>query len=69
MKKVQIVFSGFTLALLLFLTGCFTSVGPTPIDVTFESAIQTGGASNTADSTGLTLTFNLDPTTLEASDI
>lgn len=69
MKKVQIVFSGFTLALLLFLTGCFTSVGPTPIDVTFESAIQTGGASNTADSTGLTLTFNLDPVTLEASDI
>lgn len=37
--------------------------------VTFESAVQTGGSSDTADSTGLTLTFDIDPTTLAAGDI
>ncbi len=37
--------------------------------LTFQSAVQTGGTSGTADSTGLTLTFDVDPTTLAASDI
>jgi len=37
--------------------------------VAFESAVQTGGTSGTADSTGLTLTLSVDPTTLAASDI
>jgi len=41
----------------------------TPIAVTFESAVQTGGTSGTADSTGLALTFSIDPTSLAASDI
>ena len=40
-----------------------------PTAVTFESAVQTGGTSGTADSTGLTLTFSVDPTTLAAGDI
>ena len=37
--------------------------------VTFQSAVQTGGTSGTADSTGLTLSFDVDPTSLAASDI
>lgn len=37
--------------------------------ITFESAVQTGGSSGTASTTGLTLTFSVDPTTLAASDI
>ena len=37
--------------------------------VTFISAVQTGGTSGTADSTGLTLSFDVDPTSLAASDI
>ncbi len=41
----------------------------TLIPVTFNSAVQSGGTSSTADSTGLTLTFSVDPTTLAASDI
>ncbi len=41
----------------------------TPTAVTFESAVQVGGISGTADSTGLTLTFSVDPTTLTAGDI
>jgi hypothetical protein len=37
--------------------------------VTFVSAVQTGGTWGTADSTGLTLTFSVDPTTLTADNI
>lgn len=37
--------------------------------VAFQSAVQTGGTSGTADSTALTLTFDVDPTTLAAGDI
>jgi len=40
-----------------------------PTEVTFQSAVQSGGASGTADSTALTLTFSLDPTTLSAENI
>ncbi|HBD94704.1 MAG: hypothetical protein A2015_07115 [Spirochaetes bacterium GWF1_31_7] len=38
-------------------------------NVVFQSAVQTGGTSCTTESTGLTLTFDIDPTTLAASDI
>jgi hypothetical protein len=37
--------------------------------VTFSSAVQVGGTSNSADTTSLTLTFSVDPTTLAAGDI
>lgn len=37
--------------------------------VNFISAVQEGGISGTASSTGLTLTFDVDPMTLTASDI
>jgi large repetitive protein len=40
-----------------------------PMAVTFQSAVQTGGTSGTTDSTGLTLSFNVDPTTLTAGNI
>ena len=40
-----------------------------PTAVSFISAVQTGGASYAADSTALTLTFDIDPTTLTADDI
>ncbi len=39
------------------------------IDVNFSNAVQTGGATGTADSTGLILTFNVDPATLTADNI
>ena len=69
MKKT--VFTVIAFGVLLLLTGCPTPNGPTPTPtaVTFVSAIQTGGTSGTADSTALTLTFDVDPTTLAASDI
>ncbi len=37
--------------------------------VTFESTVQIGGTLGTVNSTGLALTFSVDPTTLAASDI
>jgi len=37
--------------------------------VDFESAVQIGGTSETADSTGLKLTFDIDPTTLTADNL
>jgi hypothetical protein len=43
--------------------------GPAPIAVTFESVVQTGGTSGTSDSTGLILTFDVDPTTMTADNI
>ena len=56
------------LALMVLGFGC-PLTGNGFLDVTFESAVQTGGTSGTADSTGLTLTFDVDPTSLDASDI
>ena len=44
-------------------------VDSTPISVVFQSAVQSGGISGTNETTGLTLTFDVDPTTLAASDI
>lgn len=49
--------------------GCSDDSGEEPVDVVFESAVQTGGTSGTADSTGLTLTFSVDPDSLAAGDI
>lgn len=77
MKKKNGVFLGLLIAALLLLTmACPTPVdggngggGTPPTAVTFESAVQTGGTSGTASTTGLTLTFSVDPTTLTADDI
>jgi len=49
------------------ITAVFPDTGTVP--VTFQSAVQTGGETDISDSTGLTLTFDIDPTTLAASDI
>lgn len=79
MKEKKNIFLGLLIAASLLLTiGCDltgTDDGgngggdPTPTAVTFESAVQTGGTSGTANSTGLTLTFSVDPTTLTADNI
>lgn len=45
------------------------SVTTTLLVVVLQSAVQTGGISGISDSTGLTLTFSIDPTTLAAGDI
>ena len=50
-------------------TAVFPATGATDINVTFQSVVQTGGTSGTADSTGLTLTFDVDPTSLTSDDI
>lgn len=48
----------------------FPATGEVPdIDVNFLSAVQIGGANGTADSTGLTLTFDDDPATLTVDNI
>ncbi len=48
----------------------FPATGAIPdIDVEFVSATQTGGTTGTANSTGLTLTFDIDPATLTADNI
>lgn len=39
------------------------------IDVVFQSVAQVGGVNGTADSTSLTLTFDVDPATLTAENI
>ena len=79
MKQIKSIFTSvLSVALLLLFIGC--SSNPTepnvnnegetaPVAITFESAVQTGGVFGTADSTGLTLTFSIDPATLSASDI
>ncbi len=54
-------------SLLMLLLGGGSVAGD--IDMTFESAVQTGGDSGTADSTGLTLTFDVDPATLTEDNI
>jgi len=55
-------------------SGIVTAVFPitgalSDIDVTFTGAEQTGGASNSVTTTGLELTFSVDPTTLSVADI
>jgi hypothetical protein len=68
MKKLSHAVLVLILILVLALTGCGGGSGG---GVTFLSAKQIGGPSETADyeSTGLTLTFSADPTTLTADDI
>lgn len=52
------------------ITAFFPATGAGPdIDVEFISAEQTGGASGTADSTALTLTFDVDPASLTVDNI
>ncbi|MCF7944904.1 MAG: BspA family leucine-rich repeat surface protein [Spirochaetia bacterium] len=46
-----------------------TGAEETTTNVVFQNAVQAGGTSGTADSTGLLLTFDVDPTTLTADDI
>ncbi len=48
-------------------TAVFPATGVAP--ATFISVTQTGGASSTATTTALTLTFSVDPTSLAASNI
>ena len=67
MKKL--VFAALAIAGVLFLAGCPNQDGPTSTTVSFISAEQTGGVDGTMDSTGLILTFDIDPATLAASDI
>ena len=80
MKKERNVFLGtlFAILLILLTTGCDSTGtgvggngggGSPVIDVVFQSVIETGGTSTTTDSTGLTLTFDVDPTTLTAANI
>ena len=61
--------SGFTISGSPQTAVVYTDTTIPPTAVTFESAVQTGGTSGTADSTGLTLTFSVDPTTLTADNI
>ena len=73
MGKRKSIISGLLIAVSLLLTiGCdltgTNDAGYT--EVTFLSAEETGGTSSTVDSTGLTLTFDVDPTTsLKAGNI
>jgi len=51
-------------------TATFPTTGAIPdIDVTFTGATQTGGTSETANTTGLNLEFDIDPETLTADNI
>jgi len=51
-------------------TAVFPATGAvSDIDVTFQSAVQTGGTSNSVTTTGLTLTFSVDPITLTVDNI
>ena len=82
MKKKMTTISGLIVAAsLLLIIGC-NLTGPdggsdggsdggelTPTAITFESAVAADGADGTANTTELTLTFSVDPTTLAASDI
>lgn len=77
MKKKNGVFLGLLIAALLLLTmACPTPVdggngggGTPPTAVTFESAVAADGADGTENTTELTLTFSVDPTTLTAENI
>ncbi len=51
-------------------TVVFPATGvPSDVDVTFSSAVQAGGTSNSVSTTSLTLTFSVDPTTLALANI
>jgi hypothetical protein len=67
MKKLLPVV--FVVVMLLSVVSCDPSIGETAVATAFQSVVQTGGTSGTAESTALTLTFDVDPTTLAAGDI
>jgi hypothetical protein len=80
MKRIIYLILSISLALYFFVqSGCAvpdsikssdsSGNGGGNTNVVFQSAVQTGGTSGTADSTGLTLTFDVDPTTLTADNI
>ena len=77
MKEKKNIFLGLLIAAsLLLTTGCPTPVdggngggGTPPTAVTFESAVAADGADGTENTTELTLTFSVDPTTLTADNI
>ncbi len=68
MKKWQFLITGILMMLLLSI-GCKKETPGEPSAVVFQSAVQWGGTSGTADSTELTLSFDSDPTTLAGEDI
>ena len=68
-RHMVLLFLIGVLAVMCINFGCTEGDDTTPTSVSFINAIQTGGASNSADSTALTLTFDIDPTTLTADDI
>lgn len=73
MLKGHLLYSlAVILVLALTLTGCSggkSSGGGGTATVVFENVVQSGGISETADSTGLILTFSRDPKTLTADHI
>ncbi|MBN1186646.1 MAG: DUF1566 domain-containing protein [Spirochaetes bacterium] len=79
MKQKKNIFFGLLIAASLLLAiscditesndGGTDGGGATPTAVTFESAVSADGADGTANTTELTLTFSVDPTTLAAGDI
>ncbi len=71
-SKFLVVFAVISMAMLLGFNCTQPGAGgggTTLTPLTFVSAVQTGGSDGSADSTELTLTFSVDPTTLAASDI
>jgi hypothetical protein len=71
MRFCKYIMTMSALATALALTACDGGSGDAhpDIEVTLVSAIQVNGASLTADSTGVLLTFDADPETLTADDI
>jgi len=75
MKRKSYLFTiAGIIAMTLLSVGCNQGItdsggGSTSTAVVFQSEVQTGGTSGTANSTGLTLTFDVDPATLAAGDI
>jgi hypothetical protein len=67
-KKILLL-SIIVLGIFSFIGCSDDSGGDEPVAGTFLRVEQTGGASGTADSTGLELTFSVDPTTLTADHI
>jgi hypothetical protein len=59
----------FVVVMLLSVVSCDPSIGEPNVAAAFLSAVQSGGSSGTADSTALTLTFDVDPTSLAAGNI
>ena len=69
--KIQQKFAAILMLMLgaVAFIGCIQVDDETDITVTFSGATQTGGTSGTVTTTGLTLTFDVDPATLTADNI